>query len=118
MKAVDQKFILSSGDDTSCLDFMLSGGQGVISVISHVIPKELRAFADRARKKDGEVRAVYKRYSQLNSLMSVESNPIPVKMALYLMGIIDSPELRLPLVTLSEQNKKNLQLELTQLGVI
>lgn len=118
MKSVNNKFVLSSGDDATCLDFMFAGGEGVISVISHVIPKELRRLADKARNKDLSARKEYESYNKLNQLMGIEANPIPVKMALHLMGIIASPELRLPLVTLSETNTASLKAELNKLGVI
>lgn len=115
---VPAQFLLSSGDDASCMNFMLSGGQGVISVISHVIPRELRQLSDRARSGDKQAAEVYKKYDRLNQLLGLEANPIPVKMALYLMGLIASPELRLPLVQLEEDNKKKLEAELKSLGII
>lgn len=115
---VPKGFLLSSGDDASCLNFMLAGGEGVISVISHVIPQAMRDLSDRARRTDETVIVDYKKYDELNKLMGVEANPIPVKMALHLMGLIDSPELRLPLVQLSEDNKKPLKAALKKLGII
>lgn len=109
---------LLSGDDASCIDFMLAGGYGVISVVSHVIPRDLRLFSEQARMKNGEAAVNYKRFAQLNDLLSLEANPIPVKMMLYLMGIIDSPELRLPLLELAGKNKNTVMHELKNLGII
>lgn len=118
IRDVRKNFLLSSGDDASCLDFMLAGGHGVISVVSHIIPRELRQMSDCARNADKRVVKVYRKYKQLNNLMGVETNPIPVKMALHLMGLIESPELRLPLVPLADENKKKLKAELKNLGII
>jgi 4-hydroxy-tetrahydrodipicolinate synthase len=117
-KSVSSKFLLSSGDDGSAVDFAVRGGHGVISVISHVIPREFVEFIRRGREKDAMAAGDYEKYSELNALMGIESNPIPVKMALHLMGIIDSPELRLPLVQLTKENKEKLQRELSRLGVV
>jgi 4-hydroxy-tetrahydrodipicolinate synthase len=111
-------FLLSSGDDASCIEFILRGGQGVISVVSHIIPKSFSHLVARARAGEESVRSEYKKYSELNALMGIESNPIPVKMGLHLMGIIESPELRLPLVELSSEYKIKLAAELERLGVI
>ena len=93
------------------------GGHGVISVISHLIPKELRALVDRARNRDAAAEVDYKKYDNLNKLMGVEANPIPVKMALAQMGVIDSPEMRLPLVELSPENTEKMKNELKALGL-
>lgn len=113
------EFILLSGDDATAIDFILkSRGDGVISVISHVIPKEFRDSVDRARRQDGTVAEDYKRFQELNRLMGCEPNPIPVKMALYLMGVIRSPEMRLPLVPLTKQNTRALRSELEKLGIL
>lgn len=82
-------FVFLSGDDATADEFQQLGGHGVISVASHIIApamKELRTTE----------------YRELVDLLFCESNPIPVKMALYLIGVIKSPELRLPLVKLNE----------------
>lgn len=113
-----KQFLLTSGDDATCLDFMLAGGEGVISVVSHVIPGEMVRLTERALAGDEACRREYERYSNLVQLMGVESNPIPVKMALYLRGLIDSPELRLPLVTLSPENKRKLTNEMIRLSLL
>jgi 4-hydroxy-tetrahydrodipicolinate synthase len=115
---VGETFLLSSGDDATCIEFALNGGHGVISVISHIIPKELSRIFNLARTGSLEAREKYLKYQNLNRLMGIEANPIPVKMGLYLKGIIASPELRLPLVELSAGYKKELEAELTQLGAL
>jgi 4-hydroxy-tetrahydrodipicolinate synthase len=115
---VPSRFLLTSGDDISAINFMINGGRGVISVISHVIPKDLVGLSRRACDKDEASVTEYEKFTELNRLMGIESNPMPVKMALHLMGLLDSPELRLPLVTLSDANKKDLRAEMKRVGVI
>ncbi len=110
-------FTLLSGDDTTCVEFMMRGGDGVISVISHIIPNELSLLSHRAIARQ-KVAAEYARFDKLNQLMGIEANPMPVKMGLHLMGILRSPELRLPMLTLSPENELILQHELKQLGII
>jgi len=117
VRSAPDSFLLTSGDDSTCIDFMLSGGRGVISVISHVIPKELITISRLALNAQLESRALYQKYKELNRLLGIEPNPIPVKMMLYQMGIIASPEMRLPLVELSEQNKLLTLKELKKLGM-
>jgi len=99
------EFLLLSGDDATYDDFMAAGGDGVISVASHVIPK---AFLQKNATQ----------YLSLINLLFVEANPIPVKMALYLQGILQSAELRLPLVQLSTQATEKLKAEMQNKGLI
>ncbi len=119
IKAVVPKdFSLLSGDDPTCVEFCELGGAGVISVISHIIGAELKKFLKAARQQDHSAAKEYKAYAELNRLTYIEANPIPVKAAMYLMKIIRSPELRLPLVTMMTENMKLLEAELRRLGKI
>lgn len=95
-------FLVTSGDDGTFLDLVRVGGKGVISVASHILPKEFSTWCQRARSGDTEPMDEFRKYTDLNSYLYVEANPIPIKAALYLKGLIASPELRLPLVTLAE----------------
>lgn len=97
--ACGKEFIMLSGDDGTYDEFMMAGGDGVISVASHVMPQAMKAQKARAH------------LDLINALFS-EANPIPVKMAMHLMGVIKSPECRLPLVTLSESATEKLKIEL------
>ena len=112
------EFTVTSGDDTSCIELIYSGGKGVISVISHLIPKELKNLSIKSREGDVVAIEEYKKYEKLNELLFCEPNPTPVKMALYQMGIIETPEVRLPLVPMSQTNSEKLKSCLTQLGVV
>lgn len=112
------EFFLTSGDDATCVDFTLQGGAGVISVVSHLIATPLRKLIERARAKDQTAAHDYKHFQSLVSGIYVESNPIPVKAALYIMGIIDSPELRLPLVSLEKDALERLAKLLSEMGLV
>ncbi len=90
------EFLVLSGDDATYDEFMMNGGHGTISVASHLFPQ---VFHERKVSK----------YLPLINFLFVEANPIPVKMAMHLMGVIDSPELRLPLVTLTDNHKAKLK---------
>lgn len=100
---VDSDIDLYSGDDASCLDFMLGGGRGVISVTANVVPKQMRALCDAALMGHREqATALNNPLMGLHKNLFVESNPIPVKWALHRMGKI-SKGIRLPLTPLSAE---------------
>ena len=77
------------------------GGQGVISVVSHVIPHWCVEASRKAERRQ-EVAKLSQKLSKLSEVIFCESNPIPVKWALQKMGIIESAELRLPLSSLAK----------------
>ncbi len=100
---LDDKFILLSGDDASCREFMLQGGDGVISVTANVAPEKMSRMCGFALS--GNESAAAKIDSQLLALhreLFIEANPIPVKWALAKMKRIGSG-IRLPLTELDNQ---------------
>lgn len=114
-----QKFTLLSGDDGTCVDFCAKGGQGVISVSSHIIGKDMAAFMERALAGDAQADAEYKtKYAEFMKHLYIEANPIPLKMALHWMGIIQTPDMRLPLTYLDEKFHKEFKTCLTNLGLM
>lgn len=94
--------LLASGDDDTSMKLAGVGGRGVISVVSHLIPKEMTSLFKRAVAGEADIVAGEwsKKYGALNRDLYIEANPIPLKYALYKLGIIASPELRLPLTEL------------------
>ena len=94
-------FLLLSGDDATCREFILQGGQGVISVTANVAPAQMADMCEAALEGDaalaGEIDA---RLADLHRDLFIESNPIPVKWALHRLGLIPGG-LRLPLTPLS-----------------
>ncbi len=112
------KITLLSGDDTLTLPVLSIGGRGVISVIANIVPKE---SADMVRLwEEGrveEAKELYLRLLPLCQAMFYETNPIPVKTALSLMGRITG-ELRLPLCSMSQNNMERLKKVLSQYNLI
>ncbi len=116
--ALGPRFEILSGDDALTLAFMALGAQGVISVVSNVAPREVSrmvsAFA--AGQADKALRLHQKLYPLFKDLF-IETNPIPVKAALALMGLIEE-EYRLPLAPLSAKNRETVRATLKVCGVL
>ncbi|MFO0707524.1 MAG: 4-hydroxy-tetrahydrodipicolinate synthase [Nitrospira sp.] len=97
-----------AGDDSLTLPMMAVGGKGVITVTANIAPTEMaqmvKAFADGRVE---EARRLHFQLSPLFAALFYETNPIPVKEALGMMGKID-PELRLPLCPMSQDNREKL----------
>jgi 4-hydroxy-tetrahydrodipicolinate synthase len=99
-----EKFEILSGDDSLTLPFMSVGANGVISVASNVIPKEVSQMVKAFAK--GDARKAYQlhaRYYPLFKDLFIETNPTPVKAALAMMKLIEE-EYRLPLVPMNPKN--------------
>jgi 4-hydroxy-tetrahydrodipicolinate synthase len=98
------EFVLLSGDDATACEFMLQGGDGVISVTGNVAPQPMRQLCDAARaghRADAE--RIDAALRGLHRMLFCESNPIPVKWAVQRMGLI-GPGIRLPLIPLASQH--------------
>ena len=115
---VDASWLMFSGDDDTCLDLCLSGGQGVISVVSHLIPKEISNLISKASNKDDSCLSEFAKYKNLLKYLCIEPNPIPVKWALQKMGIIKTSKVRLPLIEMSEVNSIQMEKALSDLELI
>ena len=109
-----REFALLSGDDASFAHFLNAGGDGIISVGSHIFPKEFVALQSREPSADKKFES---HLDTINNLY-LEANPIPVKMALYLMGLLSSPELRLPMVTMLDELVPKLKNSMTKSGLL
>jgi len=111
-------FLLYSGDDDTCVEFILLGGHGGISVTANIVPKEVSKAYDAAIAKDTELaRSINRKISCLHRDLFIESNPIPAKWAMHRMGKCQKG-IRLPLTELSEQAKLVIEEDLSLLGVI
>jgi 4-hydroxy-tetrahydrodipicolinate synthase len=111
-------FAVLSGDDIFTLALMAIGGKGVISVISNVAPADMAAMVDAFAAGDlQKARALHYRMSPLIDALFIETNPIPVKAALSLMGKIDY-ELRLPLCRMLPKNEEVLKAAMQTYGLI
>ena len=116
--ALGAKFSILSGDDSLTLPFMAVGADGVVSVASNIIPKEVsqmvRAFAT------GDARGALKIHSRFFPLfrnLFVETNPVPIKAALAMKGLIQE-EYRLPLVEMQSKNRELLEQTLRDCGIL
>ncbi|CAN5387793.1 4-hydroxy-tetrahydrodipicolinate synthase [soil metagenome] len=120
MIASETSLMLASGDDESCMKLAGVGGRGVISVISHLIPKEMTAIFGRAitLENDSAVSEWAKRFGALNRDLYCEANPIPLKYALHKIGLIASAELRLPLTELDKNLRSVVDLALKAGGLL
>jgi 4-hydroxy-tetrahydrodipicolinate synthase len=111
-------FTVLSGDDAMTLPLLAIGGRGVISTTSNVAPSAMVGMLRAWRSGDlEEARHSHYRLLPLFQTLFCETNPIPVKAALVLMGVIGS-EIRLPLTPLSEANRERLQVVLKELGLL
>ncbi len=109
--------IVLSGDDSLTLPIGAVGGRGVISVVANILPAEVRKLTDAIL--GGDLAAATAQHLRLFALfkgMFVETNPIPIKAALSMAGMIAN-ELRLPLVPLSEAHRAPLAEMLKAFGV-
>ena len=89
------------------LPFMIAGAQGVISVASNLVIKDLSAMVRCALDNDYAAAATLNRkYYALFKNLFIEPNPVPIKYALQRAGIIGSDEVRLPLCPMSDSNRK------------
>jgi len=111
-------FALISGDDFTLLPTLSIGGVGVISVVANIVPKEVTTLIKEFNKGNlTEAKRLHYKIFPLCEAMFIETNPVPVKTALGMMGMI-SPEVRLPLVPLKKTNQKKLQETLQNYGLI
>ncbi|WP_445947276.1 4-hydroxy-tetrahydrodipicolinate synthase, partial [Shewanella sp.] len=97
-------FLLYSGDDASAKEFLLLGGDGVISVANNIVPKAFKAMCDAALSGNAALATLHdENLRGLYSSLFCEANPIPVKWASHQLGLITNAYIRLPLTELSEQ---------------
>ncbi|AOV17517.1 4-hydroxy-tetrahydrodipicolinate synthase [Acidihalobacter aeolianus] len=105
------------GDDATAMALMLAGGEGVISVTANVAPRAMHEMSEAACRGDAVAAAALNApLEALHRALFLESNPIPVKWALFAMGLIQEG-IRLPLTVLSEQYREPVRAALAQAGI-
>lgn len=103
-------FEIISGEDLINHSILASGGSGIISVTSNLLPDMIINLVDNAKKKKySDNLAISTKLFDINKVLFCETNPIPIKTAMWLTGLIDSLEFRLPLDKISEENLKLLE---------
>jgi len=116
--ALGPNFTILSGDDALTLPFMAVGAQGVVSVASNVIPREIAQMVRMYQMgKVGLALKLHDKYYRLIKDLFIESNPGPVKAALAMMGMIQE-EYRLPLAPMSVKNRDTLRATMKACGVL
>src|ERR1700693_5132445 len=111
-------FSVLSGDDNLTLPLMSVGGRGVISVIANFVPRETAEMTHAALAGDWKLaRDLHLKLFPLSRAAFMETNPIPVKEAMAMMGMLE-PEFRLPMCRMGEANRERLRAVLVQHGLI
>ena len=111
-------FVVFSGDDPTFCNSLNLGCKGVISVVANIIPRQISEICDFALSGSiNQANTINDVYSNLYRMMFVESNPIPVKWALFKMKLINN-SIRLPLTELDETFQDELLSELIKLEII
>jgi len=116
--ACGPEFTMLSGDDSLTLPLMAVGGRGVISVLANLMPREVAELTHAALDGDWKrAREVHWRLFPICRAMFIETNPIPVKEAMAMLGMIRA-EWRLPMCPMSDPNRERLRKVLVQAGVL
>ncbi|MGV8075162.1 MAG: 4-hydroxy-tetrahydrodipicolinate synthase [Syntrophobacteraceae bacterium] len=114
-----EDFTVLSGEDYLTFPLLCVGGKGVISVVTNVAPRDMADLCNLFFEgKFAQAQKLYYRLLPLCHALFYETNPAPVKAALKMMGKIESDELRLPLVPMSETNRERLKRDLQAYGLL
>jgi 4-hydroxy-tetrahydrodipicolinate synthase len=112
------RLALYSGDDFTTFTMLSLGGKGVISVTANIVPKDVAEMWNSWDKGNiDKARELHYKLEPLNAAMFIETNPIPVKTALAMMGKIDE-NFRLPLCSMSAAAKEKLRAVLKDAGLV
>ncbi|HWP83661.1 MAG TPA: dihydrodipicolinate synthase family protein, partial [Terriglobia bacterium] len=118
LRLLPERFRVLSGDDALTLPMMAIGAVGVISVVSNVVPREMRELVALANAGEfAGARKIHRRLLPLMQVLFVEANPIPVKYALAAMGALPL-SYRLPLVPPSADNQAKIKKVLEELALL
>ena len=118
VKLAGEKITLLSGDDNLTLPILSIGGKGVISVVANIVPQDTADMVSAWERGDiAKAQDLYFRLLPLCQAMFYETNPVPVKTSLALMGKIQD-ELRLPLVPMAPANREKLKKALQDYGLV
>jgi len=111
-------FNVMSGDDALTLPILSCGGKGTVSVTANIVPQQIHNLVSNFKAgKFSEAMKIHLELLDLNKYLFIETNPIPVKETLHLMGMIER-EMRLPLFYLKEENLETLKIVLKKYMLI
>ncbi|MDH3454218.1 MAG: dihydrodipicolinate synthase family protein, partial [Desulfuromonadales bacterium] len=112
-------FAVMSGDDPTCMATVAIGGTGIISVTSNVEPKDMAQMMDAALAGDfAKARELHYKLFPLMQAMFYDTNPVPAKATLAMMGKIKTDDVRLPMATLNDAVRDKLKKAITAYGLI
>ncbi len=118
LNELPKNFDVLSGDDNMTLSLMALGGKGVISVASNIVPKEIHELTQHALNGNFEkARNIHNRLLPLFKGIFIETNPIPVKAALAMKGMVKE-SYRLPMCEMNADNREKLRMILKGLKII
>jgi 4-hydroxy-tetrahydrodipicolinate synthase len=118
LNAVPESFLVFSGDDAVTLPLIALGGVGIISVVSNQIPREMAEMTRAALANDWTTaRKLHRKYLPLMQANFIESNPMPVKAVLAMMGRIGE-NYRLPMVRVKAETRAKLEKIASQAGLL
>lgn len=116
--AMPDRFDILSGDDAITIPLIALGGRGIVSVVSNEIPAEMTRLTHLAMEGDfAAARAIQRAWMPLMEMNFIESNPIPLKTAMALMGLLQ-PVWRLPMTPPSPQTRAQVMVVLQSLGLL
>jgi 4-hydroxy-tetrahydrodipicolinate synthase len=115
---VPDKFLVFSGDDAVTLPVIALGGVGIVSVASNEIPKEMSEMTSAALNNNwAKARSLHRKFVKLMQTNFIESNPMPVKAVLAMMGRIEEVY-RLPMVPMKKETRIKLEQVAAEAGLL
>jgi 4-hydroxy-tetrahydrodipicolinate synthase len=112
------KFTLLSGDDSLTLPILSIGGTGIISVVANIVPRDVASLVNAFEKGDiSKAQTIHYKLLPLIKAVFIETNPIPIKTAMGLVGMCQ-PDLRLPMCPMSAENLEKLKKALKEYGLL
>ncbi len=118
LEKTDGSFCVLSGDDSLTLPLMAIGAQGVISVAANLVPKEIVELVQLVlHQKYEEARALHLKLFPLIKALFIETNPGPVKAAMFEAGLIEDDSLRLPMVSVTPEHRAAIKAAMRKFGV-
>ena len=112
-------FVVISGDDSVDFPMLASGAKGIISVTANLLPNlKSKLVNDVFNQNFDDARKLHEDLYEINNVLFCESNPIPIKAAMYIAGLLDTLEFRLPLTAPSAETMKKLEKTLEKYEVI
>uniref|UniRef100_A0A7V4E2N3 4-hydroxy-tetrahydrodipicolinate synthase n=1 Tax=candidate division WOR-3 bacterium TaxID=2052148 RepID=A0A7V4E2N3_UNCW3 len=113
-----KNFCVLSGDDSLTLPILALGGKGVVSVLANILPKETHLLVKNFLNGNiAEAQRIHLKYFKLMKVLFIETNPIPIKTAMNLMGL-PAGDLRLPLTPMAKENLEYLKSVMKELNLI